>query len=96
MLLITSGAGGGGFFQEEVEEFVGDCEVGLLLELLQGHQAEQGLEEGERCADVVEYRVRYGCCVALLREPVLLPGWRGVKAMLHGGLRISWPFSEDQ
>lgn len=37
VVLVTAGAGGGGFFEEEVEEFVGDGEVGLLLKLLEGH-----------------------------------------------------------
>lgn len=36
VLFVPAGAGGGGFFQEEVEELVADREVGLLLELLEG------------------------------------------------------------
>lgn len=36
VLFVAAGAGCGGFFEEEVEEFVADGEVGLLLELLEG------------------------------------------------------------
>ena len=53
VLGVGAGAGGagGGVGEEEVEEFVGDGEVGLLLELLEGGEAEEGFEEGEGGAD---------------------------------------------
>lgn len=47
MVLVASGAGGGGFLEEEIEEFVADGEVGLLLELLEGGEAEESFEEGK-------------------------------------------------
>lgn len=47
MVLVAAGAGRGGFFEEEVEEFVADGEVGLLLELLERGEAEEGFEEGK-------------------------------------------------
>ncbi len=51
LFAVGSGAGRGGFFEEEVEELVVDGEVGGLLELLEGGEAEEGLEQGERGAD---------------------------------------------
>lgn len=60
VLFVAAGASGSGFFEEEVQQFVANGEVGLLLELLEGHKPEEGLEEGERGADVVEMGVGDG------------------------------------
>jgi len=37
---VGTGASGGGFFEEEVEQLVGDREVGGLLELLECGEAD--------------------------------------------------------
>lgn len=80
VLLVAAGSGGGRLLEEEVEELVGDGEVGLLLELLQGCKTEEHFEEGERCSDVTEERVRDGRC------EVLWPGCRR-----HGHLMMIPP-----
>jgi hypothetical protein len=54
MLLVAASARAGGFFQEEIEEFIGDGKVGLLLELLERGEAEQCFEERKGSADVAE------------------------------------------
>lgn len=61
MLLVAAGAGGGGFLEKEVEEFVADGQMGLLLELLEGCEAEESLQERKRGADVFEKWIR-DCC----------------------------------
>ena len=46
-VIARGGARGGGFGEEEGEEFVGDGEVRRLLKLLEGEEAEDCFEEGE-------------------------------------------------
>ena len=60
LLGIWAGAGGArvGVGEEEVEEFVGDGEVGLLLELLEGGKTEEDFKEGEGGVDWREERGR--------------------------------------
>lgn len=45
--LVAACAGRGGFLEEEGEEFVGDHEVRLLFELLEGGEADEHFEGGE-------------------------------------------------
>ena len=47
VVFVRARAGGRAVFEEEVEEFVFDGEVGFLAELLEGGEFEEHFEEGE-------------------------------------------------
>ena len=46
-VLVTLGAGGFAFFQEEIQPLVGCLEVGCLEDFGEGEEAEEDFEEGE-------------------------------------------------
>lgn len=51
LLAVAASARGRRLFEEEGEQFIGDGEVGGLLELLESREADEHFQEGEGGAD---------------------------------------------
>jgi hypothetical protein len=71
---VSTCSNSSGFVEEEVKQFVGNSEVGGLLELLERSEADEHFKEGEGGFDGGE-RSRLGGVLRERRRSVLRGGW---------------------